>query len=181
MANLWDRHIGKHSVWAAVAATIAVVGLARMSVGVPPVVALDASQLLPSAVAPESAGGPYRVGDRIAEIQGVDFSRAPATLVMVLREGCPSCTASMDFYKRLADSARRARLVVLSADDPEVIASYLDAHGFAPDQTLSTESPLRIAGTPTLLLVDRDRIIRQTWDGPIEGPSQERDVINALR
>jgi hypothetical protein len=87
----------------------------------------------------------------------------------------------MDFYKRLADTSRRGRIVVLSSDPPAVIADYLQKHGFAPDQTLSTEGPLRISGTPTLLLVDRDRIIQQSWSGRIDRPSQERDVLNAVR
>jgi peroxiredoxin len=181
MVNSWERQIGKHSIWAAVVITVAIVGVARLTVGVPAVARLDARQALPTAIAPESTGGPYQVGERIAEIQGVDFSRAPATLVMVLRESCPYCTASMDFYKRLADSSRRGRIVVLSTDTPEVITAYLQKHGFEPDQTLSTSSALRISGTPTLLLVDRDRVIRQSWSGRIDRPSQERDVINALR
>jgi peroxiredoxin len=181
MMNPWERQIGKHSVWAAVVVTVAIVGVGRLTLGVPSVTRLDARQSLPTAITPESTGGPYQVGERIPEIQGVDFSRAPATLVMVLRESCPYCTASMDFYKRLADSARRGRLVVLSSDSPDVITAYLEKHGFEPDQTLSTSSSLRISGTPTLLLVDRDRVIRQSWSGRIERPSQERDVLNALR
>jgi hypothetical protein len=184
MANPWERQIGVHSVWAAVVVTIAIVGVARLTLGVSSVARLDASQSVLSATAPElpaSSVGPYQAGDRLPEIQGIDFSRAPTTLVMVLRESCPYCTASMDFYKRLAESSRRGRLVVLSSDAPEVMAAYLEQHGFEPDQTLSTAGPLRIDGTPTLLLVDRDRVIRQSWSGLIERPSQERDVLNALR
>ena len=170
-------------MWAAVLVTVMGVGLGRLATGVPSVVQLDARQSLPTALAPEepAAAGPYQEGERLPEIQGVDFSRAPVTLVMVLREDCQPCTVSMEFYKRLAASPRRGRLVVLSADTPEVITGYLDEHGFDPDQTLSTEGALRVSGTPALLLVDRDRVIRQTWSGRIDRPSQERDVINALR
>jgi hypothetical protein len=128
----------------------------------------------------QAAGGGYRVGDRVAEITGVDFVKNQATLLVVVKDACPACAASMDFYKRLASSPRRAKLVVLSQGPPDALGRLLDTHEFEPDQALSTDARLRIDGTPTLYLVDRDRTVIQAWVGQLP-TRQEHDVIRAIR
>jgi peroxiredoxin len=126
------------------------------------------------------ASGPYRQGDRVPEIQGVDFARRPATLLVVLREACPDCTASMAFYKRVAEGSRRAQVIVVSPDAPDVLATYLETHAVEPDQALSLKTALRVAGTPTLYLVDRDRTVLEAWQGKLP-PTLEHDVVRAVR
>jgi hypothetical protein len=204
MRNFDEIRVGRNSVVAAVFTTVAIVGLARTAVGVtppphslgavasvlsggggaptaPPLADAAQAPLLVTTPEPLPGTGSYQVGDRVPEIDGVDFASNGETLLMVLRNSCADCTASMEFYKRLAGGSRRARLVVLSTDPADTIRSYLDQHGFDPDQVLSTAGLSRISSTPALLFVDRDRTITHLWTGSVNRPSQQRDVINALR
>ena len=123
----------------------------------------------------------YKPGDKLREIQGVQFDKSRATLVIFVRDNCADCTASMDYYKRLMSEAHRAKIVVLSYDAPDVIAKYLEQNGFAPDQAASIpDAGLKIDSTPTLLLVAPDLTIQKVWTGKLL-PRDEYDVTRAVR
>lgn len=123
----------------------------------------------------------YQPGDKLREMQGVDFAKPPATLVVFVREDCATCTSSMEFYKRIAGSERRARIVAMSYDAPEALSKYLAAHGFEPDQAVSVPfNSLKIDSSPTLLLVGRDNTISKVWTGTLRERDEE-DVQRLVR
>lgn len=136
--------------------------------------------LLPGGALLHVDGG-YKPGDKLRLIQGVAFDTSRSTLVVFVRENCAECTASMAFYKRLTGEQRRAKIVALSYDAPDVIARYLETSGFAPDQTASIpDAGLKIERTPTLLLVSPDLTIQKVWTGKLL-PRDEYDITRAVR
>ncbi len=82
---------------------------------------------------------------------------------------------SMPFYKSMttAASAKRAQgklqVVFLTTDPTNAAGEYLKGNGVLVDN-VSTITPdelktLNIQGTPTLLVVARDRTVREVWVG----------------
>lgn len=123
----------------------------------------------------------YQPGDKLRAMQGVDFTKPSATLVIFVREDCATCTSSMEFYKSLTSTEHRARIVAMSYDAPETLSKYLAAHGFEPDQAVSVpQDSLRIDKTPTLLIVGRDSTISKVWNGALL-PRDEEDVLRNIR
>ena len=93
----------------------------------------------------------------------------------------------MPFYAKL-EAARRAsranlRIIALSHESRDVLGGYLRAHGLAVDAMVSLTQDeyrlLKVRGTPTLILADRSRLIRQVWVGRIR-PDAEPSVIAEL-
>ena len=53
----------------------------------------------------------YAVGEKINAVDGLDFRAASTTLLMVLREDCRYCQASLTFYQRLTQRSRVCHLL----------------------------------------------------------------------
>jgi hypothetical protein len=127
----------------------------------------------------------YAIGERIEAVPGIDFRAAAQTLVMALREDCRFCADSVPFYQKLTAAAgatpRRAfQLTVVSTDSQSALIAYLQANGVMVDHVVSTRpGDLKIPGTPHLLLVDTNGIVRRVWRGRLAA-EQEQEVIDAL-
>jgi hypothetical protein len=110
----------------------------------------------------------YRVGDRLPELPAANFNSSPHTLALVVRTGCPYCTASMPFYRdlvtRASASGSGVRIMAFCVDKKETCVAYLADNDIRID-TLSVGSDLQITGTPTLLLIDRTGRIEHVWIG----------------
>ena len=136
------------------------------------------------ATQPAPSGGPapgYRVSERVPEVPGVDFSTSEKSLLVYLRSTCKFCTASMAFYREIASASRSARVIVASNEPVGVVNAYLDEHGFKADQVISIPPGLlKVSGTPTLLLVDRDRVVQKVWTGQLRERDQERALLAAI-
>lgn len=125
----------------------------------------------------------YQSGERIT-IDGVDFTAAPKTLLLVVRSTCRYCTDSMPFYKTLASaptSGRRARIVALTPEAVEVGAEYFDSFGVKLDGVVSTPlTALKVRGTPTAILVSSTGVVEKVWQGRVDSKT-ELEVAAALR
>ncbi len=63
-------------------------------------VAVRLGFLVPSSVVP------FVVGETVLPVHGVDFSAGKRTVLLYLRSDCNYCTASMNFYRRVAECER---------------------------------------------------------------------------
>ena len=145
--------------------------------------ALSPAGMILHASAPAAATVPaaYKPGEKLRPIQGIEFDKSRSTLIIFVRESCGDCTASMEFYKRLMSEERRAKIVALSYDAPDVIGRYLEKHGFTPDHAASIpDAGLKIDSSPTLLLVTPDLTIQKVWTGKLLA-RDEYDVTRAVR
>jgi len=119
-------------------------------------------------------------GSKLA-LPGTGWSSHERTVVMVLKEGCRFCTSSAPFYQRLVKAAAKSPEVHLMAVLPQEIPQgkkYLDTLGVAVSDVQHEElASLKIAGTPTLLLIDRSGIVKNVWVGQLTAEG-EADVLS---
>ncbi|MDQ3068839.1 MAG: hypothetical protein M3R55_03810 [Acidobacteriota bacterium] len=105
-------------------------------------------------------------------------------LLLVLSTTCRYCTQSMPFYTQLAKlpqvAAGRLRLSVVSLQSQEQMQAYLEANGLRMERIVSLrDSGLNITGTPVLVLVSPDGIVRDSWGGWLP-PAQEAMVLDTI-
>jgi hypothetical protein len=84
----------------------------------------------------------------------------------------------MPFYRSISGVA----IVWLAATEGATTnREYLMANGVKVDRVLSAEEAgvTRIRGTPTLILLDVDGVVRNAWLGAL-GPKEEEQVRTAL-
>ena len=122
-------------------------------------------------------------GDHVS-LEGIDWVKNGHTILLVLQKGCRYCTESAPFYQQLIKEIANRNDVKLIALFPHSVTegkNYLDEIGvsiadvrqIAPDQ-------LRIGGTPTLILVDANRVAVDVWKGKLP-PDAESRVLSKLK
>ncbi len=152
----------------------AVADVVTAAVGVALLVILGLRFFSPSP--PELSPPDTITGVYVDESLGIDFQQAKTTLVLALREGCPACEASIPFYQRLTGSDVPDVQVVVAVQAHETeIASYLASREIKPDSVVFLTDPyqLPIVATPTLILVDQDRLVTHTWIGLLSRDAEE--------
>jgi hypothetical protein len=133
--------------------------------------------------APRSISPP-KAGERLAAIPSVDYGTAPLTLVMALRQSCKYCAESMPFYRDLVTQRTKRgvplRLVVVAPESKSETETYLRDQHLSVDMVVQSElSRISVPGTPTLILVDRQGVVRGSWIGKIS-VDQEAIVRGAI-
>jgi hypothetical protein len=93
---------------------------------------------------------------------------------MFFRDGCRYCSESMEFYRRLGAEPNRARLLVVGRESVDKLRTYATENQFHPDGFASIGAkPVKVSGTPTLLLVTADRTIKGIWPGRLDATGEE--------
>ena len=99
----------------------------------------------------------------------IDWSKSDRTIVLALSTTCHFCTDSAPFYQQLAHDKRGdVRIVALFPQTVHEGRTYLENLGIKVDEV--TQSPLNAVGaaaTPTLLLVDRQGTVVDSWVGKL--------------
>ena len=123
------------------------------------------------------------------EFEGLHLNRAETTLVMVLRHDCHFCAESVPFYKSLrkrpAKTAGTTQFVVLTGDDHETAMHFVETSDLPVDDVVTVArdrlQELRVAGTPTLLLVDHTGLIQRVWLGKLDSnhEAEVRTLVGA--
>lgn len=121
---------------------------------------------------------PFPRGERVQTLDGVDYGGYSRTVLVALSSTCKYCTASVPFYKSLAElrqsSDRRVQLVAVSWEETARISSYLSSHGFIPDHVVSiAPGRLPIRGTPTLVILDSAGRVLESWQGRLSRSAEE--------
>ncbi|CAN5877488.1 hypothetical protein BH18ACI5_BH18ACI5_03780 [soil metagenome] len=123
----------------------------------------------------------YATGDRFDEVPNLDLTASPSTLLIWVDSRCGACTASMPFYQRLAAHRYRMPIVVIGRQPAQVLEDYLATFGVRPAQVISVgDLPLKFRGTPTVVLVGKDSIVRSVWYGRRQTAMDEEDIIKRL-
>ena len=126
-----------------------------------------------------------RVGMRLADLEGFDWSEHDRTLVLALRTDCVYCEASIPFYRKLAAVAQTSNppFALLSAfpQPASEIESHQSTVGLGIRSVANADlHALGVEGTPTLILIDRRGTVLKTWVGQLR-PDDELDVLRTLR
>ena len=127
----------------------------------------------------------YRVaaGSNVS-LPDVDWQKNGQTLLLVLDTKCPHCTASAPFYQKLASEAAQTRSVQVVAVLPQDIREskqYLSELNVPIDQVRQAGfDVLGVHGTPTLILVNQDGKVEQSWAGRLPA-EKETEVLKRIQ
>ena len=118
-----------------------------------------------------------RIGSKL-KLDGIDWSTSRSTFVLVISTTCRFCNESEGFYRSLSETAvvSKARLIAVLPQPTTETSKYLRAHSIQTEKVL--QSPLGsigVSGTPTILEVDSDGVIRNSWFGKL-GKEKELEV-----
>jgi hypothetical protein len=125
---------------------------------------------------PTSVG--VKAGDHLGTVP-IDWGKYNRTLVLAMRVGCEFCEKSAPFYRRLLDLERKgeinAHIVAAFPDDSQSTRTFLASEGMAKIDAVSGVSPssLRVAGTPTAILVSNAGRVLKVWLGLLSQQGQE--------
>jgi thioredoxin-related protein len=138
---------------------------------------------LPS-LRPRNNNHDYRVAPgSTVSLAGVDWRKNGQTLLLVLDTKCAYCKASAPFYQDLARAAtqnRRVQLVAVLPQDIRESKQYLSDLNVPIDQVRqSVFDVLGVKGTPTLILVNQNGKVEQSWAGKLP-PEQETEVLKRI-
>ena len=109
------------------------------------------------------------------------YQGAPYTLLLFARASCTACQSAEPFFKRLIhDIGSTIRVVlVTSAGEADQDAKYARDLGLA-SQAIRTATPgLKVRVTPTLVLVDRQGTVVETWEG-VGPPDKQTQIAESL-
>lgn len=129
-----------------------------------------------------SAPPAYKAGDFIMDSPELGLKNSPLNLLIVTKSTCPFCTASMPFYQRAVEAARKAgtRTIGMSSEDPSVNRAYLLANAVQVESVASTaNNGLKPVPTPTLILVGSDGKVINSWVGQLAA-EREAEVLKAV-
>lgn len=120
-------------------------------------------------------------GEAVA-LNGVDWSRAHRTLVMVLSTKCLSAEQESSFYRELVERRRESnwRVVAIFPESPAEAREYMRIHGYSVPllENVNLKS-VGVYAIPTLLIVDDQGELIGRWVGKLS-LSAEKQVASAL-
>lgn len=124
-----------------------------------------------------------KVGERL-NVPTIDWAQNKKSLVFFLKKDCPFCTSSAALYRQLMDEAskRNVRCIAVLPNSPEDARKYLQ-YLELPFETVYT-GPVedsKISGTPTIVFVDQNGIVKSVWIGAqTEREKEMRDTLVQL-
>ncbi len=130
------------------------------------------------------AADSVKVGDQLPSLPSYNWKAHDRTLVLALKNGCRFCEESIPFYRKLAELEKSnqidAHLIAVFPDDPAVVRELVKMQRLEVEAFPGIElGQVKVAGTPTLILVDRQGRVFKVWIGELESAGQA-DVVNAI-
>jgi hypothetical protein len=123
-----------------------------------------------------------KAGDKVT-LPGFDWTRSERTLVMALSVNCHYCTESAPFYQQLtAEVSKHPNTHLLSVlpQTTEAGRKYLSELGITIEDVRQVPlNAVGVAGTPTLILVDKEGTVKRVWVGKLPESAQS-EVISQL-
>ena len=125
-----------------------------------------------------------KVGDQLPSLPRYDWNAHDHVLVLALKDGCRFCEESIPFYRKLAELEKSnqidAHLIAVLPDDPAVVRQLVETQQLAVEAFPGIElSQVKVEGTPTLILVDRQGRVSKVWIGELAAAGQA-DVVTAI-
>lgn len=136
--------------------------------------------LFPARVANPASLPRINAGEKL-NVPNVDWQQNQKSLVFFLKKDCSFCTSSAPFYRQLLAEAskRNVKSLAILPDSDREAREYVKSLDLRIDtvQTGSLAS-YKISGTPTVLFVDRQGIVRNVWFGA--APEREKEMRDKL-
>jgi hypothetical protein len=119
-------------------------------------------------------------GERL-NVPNVDWEQNKKSLVFFLKKDCAYCTSSAPFYRQLIEDAskRNVRSLAILPNSLDEARHYVQSLEL-PIESVQTGSlsSYKISGTPTVLFVDHQGIVRSAWFGA--APDREKEMRDKL-
>jgi thiol-disulfide isomerase/thioredoxin len=116
-------------------------------------------------------------------LQNIDWAKNKKTLVLYISNKCHFCTESAPFYQRLAQEAagKDIKLAAVLPQPVEQGQEYLKKLNVVGIDSVyqNSLSSLGVRGTPTILLVDENGKIINSWMGKLNS-DRENQVLSIL-
>jgi thiol-disulfide isomerase/thioredoxin len=109
-----------------------------------------------------------QAGTKIS-LPGIDWTKSTRTVVLALSTTCHFCSESAHFYQKLQqEKPNGVRLVAVFAQPVEDSRDYLNKLGVSvSDLVQSSLGSVGVSATPTLLLIDNEGSITESWMGKL--------------
>jgi len=125
----------------------------------------------------------FAEGKTLAEVPNLNEGKYEKSVILILNTDCKYCNASMDFYKKLANTkynAESGQLAALFSQPKEIVDKYVKDKNF-PIRTIpgANFEKLKVGLTPTVVVIDKKRQIIKSWFGQLK-TEQEQEVIGNL-
>ncbi len=137
---------------------------------------------------PPPAGFPSGIaaGEHNDALRSAMPAGAEKALFLAIAPTCHFCNESMDFYKQLVDrrdsshSPVKVLAAVSSSDAAAPEQSHLTAAGVKVDGVVQLDfNQTKVAGTPTVMLVDNKGKVLKVWVGKLDSSGQDQ-VLKSL-
>jgi len=117
-------------------------------------------------------------------LQGVNWGDSTKSVVLALSDQCHFCSESAPFYQRLTTELAQRGDIKLIAVFPQQVGDskqYLTKLGVPiSDVRQATLDSLGVRGTPTLIIVDKNGKVQQSWVGRLS-PDKESEVLSRIK
>jgi hypothetical protein len=140
----------------------------------------------PAAVVAKPNAGSSQPSSQIAvgtkvSLPGIRWNQNVSTVVLALSTKCHFCTDSAPFYQTLMREHDPSIRVVAVLPQPQAESqTYLSKLGIAVESVTAELSSIGVTGTPTLLLVDNQGQVKQSWVGKI-AESEQSNVLTRIK
>jgi hypothetical protein len=120
----------------------------------------------------------------LESIPSVDYQSSKHTLLIALNTNCSYCRESLPFYRKLALandlSGKPLRILAVFPNKTDEVAHYARENDLLLDTVAEVElNRLRISGTPSMVLINRNGEVNDFWIGKLQDSETER-LISAL-
>ena len=112
----------------------------------------------------------------------VDWQKNGQTLLLALSTTCHYCSASTAFYQQLVKERNgNTRVIAVLPQSVNESKDYLNKHGVSVDDIKQVNlDSIGVGGTPTLILVDGDGIVKDLWVGKLP-KADETQVLSRVQ
>jgi hypothetical protein len=113
----------------------------------------------------------------------VDWTQNGQTLILALSKDCRYCSESASFYQKIVNQRQGKSLKVIAVlpQDTQSGQNYLNGLGVAVDEIRQTSlSSIQVSGTPTLLLVDQNGVVKEVWVGKLPSDKESEALSKIL-
>ncbi len=116
-------------------------------------------------------------------LKEADWSTTDRTLVLAFSTTCRFCIESAGFYKNLAAKVATRhdlKMMVVSPQPLDDVKKFFSEREIQINDFVHAKlSDISVNGTPTLVLVDRDGLVKESWVGRLP-PDGEKELLSKL-
>jgi thioredoxin-related protein len=123
----------------------------------------------------------FQAGAKIS-VAGIDWTQNGQMLLLVLSTTCHFCSESAPFYQQLIkECGGNIRIVAVLPQSVSAGKDYLSRFGISVDDVMQVQfNSLGVRGTPTLIMVDSNGVVTDSWAGKLPN-TEEAKVLDRVR